>query len=165
MKPVPTPTPTPTPTPHPIISGLSAQDYFDAGVSHGDSGNYALALTAFNNAIALEPDIGDYYWFRGSAYHGLGQFVDAINDFDISISMNQGTSLVYIDYRSRGDSYYELGLYGLAIEDYTDAINLQPDYAYAYYSRSEAYRAMGNTDQADSDQLMACSLDTVWGCP
>jgi len=79
--------------------------------------------------------------------------------------MNHGTSLVHVDYRSRGDSYYELGLYELAIEDYTEAINLKPDADFAYYNRSEAYRAMGNTDQADSDQLMACSLNTFWPCP
>lgn len=43
----------------------------------------------------------------------------------------------------------------LAIEDYTQAIELKPDYADAYYYRSKAWLQIGEEEKAKSDMKTA----------
>ena len=47
-----------------------------------------------------------------------------------------------------------------AIKDYDKAIQLDPDYAWAYNSRGYAYRKLGQDAKADADKAKACSLDS-----
>jgi Tfp pilus assembly protein PilF len=46
------------------------------------------------------------------------------------------------------------------LDERTKAIQLDPDYAEAYYNRGVSYRALGQNQLADADKTMACSLDT-----
>jgi len=46
-------------------------------------------------------------------------------------------------YCSRGFAHAEKGEYDLAIKDYGKAIDLNPDYALAYYNRGFAYQGKG----------------------
>jgi tetratricopeptide (TPR) repeat protein len=54
------------------------------------------------------------------------------------------TALTAEDYYARGLEYLENGDYDSAIAEFTQAINLNPDFAEAYYNRSEAYYRLGN---------------------
>ena len=49
----------------------------------------------------------------------------------------------------------------LAIEDYTQAIELKPDYADAYYYRSNAWLHSGEEEKAKSDMKTASELK-IW---
>lgn len=54
-----------------------------------------------------------------------------------------------------GKEYYNRGQYSLAIQYYSKAIELNPDYAYAYHHRGLAYKALGNNKlnaQSDFDR-------------
>ena len=47
-------------------------------------------------------------------------------------------------------------------EDFDKAVQLDPDYASAYYSRGVAYGYLGEYSKADADNAKACSLDSQW---
>ncbi|MXV84383.1 tetratricopeptide repeat protein, partial [Candidatus Poribacteria bacterium] len=61
-------------------------------------------------------------------------------------------------YYNRGLDHAKNGELKLAIEDYTRAIELNPDYADAYYRRSKAWLHLGETEKAKADMRIASSL-------
>jgi tetratricopeptide (TPR) repeat protein len=63
-------------------------------------------------------------------------------------------------FNGRGYAWMRLGQYQKAIADFTEAIRLNPKYANAYQNRAAAYRALGQTAQADEDLAKAVALST-----
>ena len=58
-----------------------------------------------------------------------------------------------------GNCLWDIGQYDKAISDYTKAIETDPKFAVAYYSRGMAYRQKGQYDQAISDYTKAIETD------
>ena len=61
-------------------------------------------------------------------------------------------------YYTRGLAHSKKGEVKLAIEDYTKAIELNPDYADAFYNRSKAWLHLGKPEKAKSDMAAASSI-------
>ena len=61
-------------------------------------------------------------------------------------------------YASRGVIKAVLGQNLEAIADFDKAIELDPDYAYAYFFRGRARRSTGHANQAESDKRTAYRL-------
>jgi|GEM_PF-900597 uncharacterized membrane protein/Tfp pilus assembly protein PilF len=90
----------------------------------------------------------DAYYNLGVSYGKLGNYTQAISDFDRAIEINPE----YADaYKGRGVAYGNLGNYTQAISDFDRAIEINPDYAMAYYDRGVVYEILGNNRQAISD--------------
>ncbi|HJX46057.1 MAG TPA: tetratricopeptide repeat protein, partial [Patescibacteria group bacterium] len=51
-------------------------------------------------------------------------------------------------------AYDEKGDHEMAIKDYDKTIELNPDYANAYYNRGIAYKAKGMLKEAEQDFMM-----------
>ena len=61
-------------------------------------------------------------------------------------------------HNNRANTYAEKGDYDRAIEGYTEAIQLNPDYVYAYYNRGSVYREKEDYDRAIEDFTTAINL-------
>ena len=61
-------------------------------------------------------------------------------------------------YYNRGLAHSKKGEVELAIKNYTKAIELNPDYADAYYRRSKIWLHLGKTEKAKSDMAAASSI-------
>ena len=61
-------------------------------------------------------------------------------------------------YYARGLEHSKNGNYELAIENFTKAIELKPNYADAYYSRSKAWLHLGEQEKAKADMQTASSI-------
>ena len=73
--------------------------------------------------------------------------------------MESSSKLLSADtYFLRGNKKIELGDYNGAISDYNKAINLKPDFRYAFYKRGCARNKLGQTRKAKSDFLIAVEL-------
>src|SRR5664279_5226034 len=93
---------------------------------------------------------------RGRAYHGKGDIVRAIADYDQAIAIDPGSALLF--YR-RSAAYFFKKDYDRVIDDSAKALALDPNYALAYNGRGSAYAAKGDTDRAivDYDCLLYTS--------
>ena len=87
------------------------------------------AITAYNKAIELNPNLPVAYYNRGNAKTSLGQTESAIADYDEALRLNSSYVLVYIN---RGNAKAQLNRIDEARQDLETALNLA--------------RAVGNAD-------------------
>jgi tetratricopeptide (TPR) repeat protein len=97
---------------------------------------------------------------RGLAYFDLGNYPQAIPDFDRAIEINPRFGEAY---NNRGTAYGSLGNYPQAIADFDRAIELNPRYGKAYYNRGAACLGLANYPQAIADFDRAIELNPRYG--
>jgi len=95
---------------------------------------------------------------RGYAYFKMGNYDQAVKDFDYAIELDPTNPVPLYD---RGNVESSMGLYDKAIVDYSNAIQLRSTYASAFNNRCFAYNARaqaGDYDQAVRDCRSAIKL-------
>ena len=139
-----------------VAAELSKADYVRQGLVYAEQGDYGQAITYYDQAIELDPDYADAYFYQGLAYSNLGDHKQAIADYTKAIELDPNYAKAY---NNRGVAYYYQGDYEQAIADYSKAIELDPDYAEAYNNRGVAHRKLGNYEQGIADYNKAIELD------
>lgn len=153
-----------------VISLSEAIDYFTSSIAQNDADTAAFGA-------------------RANVYTYLGQYQDALDDFNKAIELaptahlynERGNTYVALgDYQqavrdydralgiggedaivlgNRGDAYYRLEDYAQAIADLDLAVELDPQRAMFYFRRAKAYRDAGKYEQAIDDFAHAVELD------
>jgi tetratricopeptide (TPR) repeat protein len=108
-----------------IFSGCASVDrYLERADEYYGKKNYNKAISAYSQALSIDPEL----------------------DKDL-YSSNLASA-----YYQRGSTYYQNKDYSSAISDYTQAIKYEPEaHAYYYFSRHEAYSAIGDIKNALAD--------------
>ena len=124
----------------------SADDYVDAGIEKGISGDTQGAITDFTKAIEIDPQDNPTrlfvaYYNRGNAKGLLKDYHGSIIDFNKAIEINPEDATTYY---SRGLAKRRLGDNRGAILDYNKAIAINPEYANAYSNRGVAKMLLGD---------------------
>ena len=104
---------------------------------------------------AYGPKYTAAYIGRGNAKIGLGQYEEAIDDFDQALQLQPDDPDVYYN---RGFAKFMLGRYQGAIVDFDQVIRLRPRYAYAFYIRGEAKSNIGLYEEAIADWQASSEL-------
>ena len=86
----------------------------------------------------------------------LGQYNEAIKDYDTSIRLKPDYTIAYFN---RGFTKNEIGQYEEGIADYDAAIRLNPDYALAHHNRAVARVRLGQHTEAIKDYDAAIRLN------
>jgi tetratricopeptide (TPR) repeat protein len=103
------------------------------------------SITLCDHTLKVTDNNCIIYHMRGFTYNGLGNYSQAIEDYNRAIKIKPG----YLEaYNNRGIAYSGLGNYKQAIEDYDRAIKIKPNYADAYYNKGVVYMRLGNNRQA-----------------
>ncbi len=103
----------------------AAKMAFASGKAAADNKDYDLAISEYTEAIRLDPNGDDnYYFYRAQTYKWPKKDYDkAIADYTEAIRISPS----YVKYYCRGDSYLEKGEYANAIADYEASLQLKPD--------------------------------------
>ena len=96
------------------------------------------------------------WFYKGNAKAKLGQYAEAIADYDKAIKLNPDLAVVY---NNRGNAKFELDQHAEAIADYDKAIKLNPDLAEAYNNRGAAKATSGQHAEAIADCDKAIELN------
>ena len=136
-----------------IDSRGAASAWFSAGYLL--SGNPEEAISAYDQAIRLNPRNSPAYTNRGSAKNSLGQHKEAIKDYGEAIRLDPENSLAY---SNRGSAKSDLGQHEEAINDCDEAIHLNPYNAIFYINRGIAKAGSGHIDEAQPDFQTALRL-------
>jgi len=95
------------------------------------------------------------YTYRARAYIALGQYQQAMEDYDQAVRTKPDCAALYND---RGFFYDQLGRYWPAIENYNEAIRLNPNHVLYYINRGAAYDNLGLYQNAIGDYNHAINL-------
>ncbi|THB74168.1 MAG: tetratricopeptide repeat protein [Desulfobacteraceae bacterium] len=99
-----------------------------------------------------------------SAFHAQedGNLKEAIQLYDQAMdTAMHDDNLLKIVYFNRGNAYFDQGRFSMAIEDYTSAIELDLEFAQAYYNRAISYSFTNEPLLAANDFFLAseCKRD------
>ena len=143
-------TPVASPVPgDPLASALARGD--DAF----DREDYAAAVLAYTDAIALNPNSAEAYNDRGLAHYRLDDAAAALDDYNRALALRP-------DYpnalTNRAIALFDRGDMQGVIADTTRAIQLDPEADSAYVFRGNAEMRLGDYTQALADTLKAQSI-------
>jgi tetratricopeptide (TPR) repeat protein len=122
--------------------------------------NFSEAIQAYSEVIEMnseyEPEIlAGAYHNRGFSFYNQRQYQKAIDDYDMSISIDGRNADSYIN---RANAYVALEMNSEALADFTKAIELSPTYSVGYSNRAMVYYFMDHTAEAIVDIDKAIEL-------
>ena len=128
---------------------LSKYSYLDLLVEQGNlfdaCKNYTPALSVYEKAIAIYPNLYPAWYNRGNALNALGRKEAAISSYEEAIAIN---SYKHEAWNNRGSVLNALGRNEAAISSYDKAVAIKPDDHYAWYGRGIALNALGRNEEA-----------------
>jgi Flp pilus assembly protein TadD len=128
---------------------------FREGQQLDRQGKHAEAITAFSEAIRLQPDSAEaHHWICG-AYYGLREYEKAVASCNEAIRLKPDLSGAY---NNRGLAYWRLGHYDRALDDFRQAARLLPNYATAIRNLGSLYSSRQQYDLALSEYSEAVRL-------
>jgi tetratricopeptide (TPR) repeat protein len=140
-------------------TGRADEDIFQIGVQALKNGNERFARACFFDVTLKQPKNAEGYYRRGFAYHYLGDYKKAIEDFSESIRLDPKNAAVF---KLRGDVQWLSGETNLAIKDFSEAIRLNPKFVDAYTNRAKMYSTGKNDmDRALEDLTYVIALDSM----
>ena len=132
---------------------------FYLGLAAANNFEYQKAIDHFTEHINLVSNIINKamsYINRGNSKNELGQFAEAIKDYNKAIELNPNYAAAY---SNRGNAKDNLGEPQAAIEDCNKAIELNPNSALAYNNRGNAKNKLGQHQAAIEDYTKAIELN------
>ena len=118
------PTPQPRLTPSPETNLRDAQQYFADGVQLTRARKYQQAISAYQNALMLDPDMADAHHELAFAYYKVGKFRESINSSQQAIRLKPDDA---DNYRNLGLAAGSLGKWKEAIAAFQQAEKLGPN--------------------------------------
>lgn len=112
-----------------------------------------------SEAIAKDPENHVNYFRRGKHCYDLGDFENALEDFNKVLQLQPPQRLASVVYVDRGNTLHELGRDDEAIADYTKAIELNPNDGVAFYNRGLSYFSIDKNAEAIDDYSKAIEID------
>jgi tetratricopeptide (TPR) repeat protein len=123
-----TPTPLYVITQHPIVS----RSAFDAGLRFLAAKDYPNALVLFQQAISLEPDAPDLYYYVGETYLAQEDYRHAGDAYQQAINIDPEFAPAFL---GRAEVNQALNQNAKIIDDMNQAIILDPNFTEAYLVR------------------------------
>ena len=145
---------------NPILAD-TAEEFLRQGNEERSEGYIEDAISNYDRAIELNPDLAEAYAGRGNAYMDGEEYELAIADFDHALRLNPDDAVAHF---YRGFAYGGQGELDSAISDYENVLRLSKIDKLsmaAYANRATAYRNLGEYDLAiaDCDEALGLSPD------
>jgi tetratricopeptide (TPR) repeat protein len=114
------------------------------------------AQTLLRKAIAMTPKTPYDFLARGAAFRGLGQYEQALRDYDETLKLTPGLPEAQMN---KGMVYWHKGDYAGAIRLFSEAIKLDPAFVEALTNRGAAFRKRGDNESAIADYSKAIEIN------
>ena len=138
---------------------LAAEAFFSIGNLLSDGGKIEEAISAYDQAIQLDPEYAYAHYNRGRSKGSLGQYESEIVDLDETVRLIPDFAEVYL---LRGIAKAALNHYEAAVADFDETLRLNLDNSLVYVvyaSRGIAKVALGCHEAAIADFDESIPLD------
>ena len=141
----------PEANPEPLAKAAlnDAMFFFNRAKTWVEKGDLGRAITDYDEAIGLDPQVAAFYQDRGDLWLFNANFDMAIKDYDEAIRLN--TPKPQAAYFARGAAWHYKKNYEKAIEDFDKAIQANVHDALAWSLRGSAHLEKGDYDKAIED--------------
>jgi|GEM_PF-746239 len=106
---------------------------------------YAAAVASYDEALAIQRNHYQSWYYRGFALKNLGRYEEAIASYDQARQLNPYRCSCW---SHRGDALNKLGRYEEAIASYDQALAIQPNYHNAWHHQGIALKNLGHYQKA-----------------
>ena len=129
---------------------------YNAGLDLVSHGAWLDAISAFREAIALDPGFAEAEYNLGVTYQKMDSHDKAIEQFERAIKLRSGDA----DYHyALGNSYYHTKRYDQAIRSFDRALAINPAFLKAQYSLAVSLEKAGNTARARREWRRYLDMD------
>ena len=135
-------------------------DWVMKGLSFVVNSQYKESITAYDEAIKLDPNYSDAYVQRAMSHISLEDWKAAIADCEKVIFLGDKEDLKTI-YGTRAMAYDGMKNFKMAIADFDRHLSTNPENAISYYGRGKAYEGMGDQGRAMQDFEKSKALATA----
>jgi tetratricopeptide (TPR) repeat protein len=105
----------------------------------------AGAISYLDQAIAQDPENGDYYGERGFQYHLLSDYDRALSEYEKGLALKSDSSYTHF---VRALTFARKGEDARALADLDEAITIEPKHPEYYTNKAEIYLRQGATSEA-----------------
>jgi type IV pilus assembly protein PilF len=130
---------------------------FGLGSALNAKGRFHEGLLHYRKALEIDPKFTEAHNALGSTYLELGQWDNAIKEFEITLKDILYLTPFFVE-NNLGWAYYKKGDFPRAIEHYRRALSMKPDFGLAYYNLGLAYKDNKQTEDAIAAMRSAISL-------
>jgi tetratricopeptide (TPR) repeat protein len=127
---------------------LDAEAYYYQGLQKESQGDSTGALTNYNKAIEINPELGEVYSRRAFLEQMNSNLDASLADYNTTINLGSGKAE---DYGTRGIIEQTKGNIAAALADYDMAIKLEPEWAEVYTYRGYLEGTRNQFDAAIAD--------------
>ena len=128
---------------------------FQLAFAHYLAGHYPEAIGHYEKAAQIQPPNFDMLVDWALAYDGVGRYADAIAKLNQAAVMERSAHV----YTEIGKEYGKMGKYPEALDALATAMQIDPNFAMAYYNRGGVYESVGKKAQAIEDYRRVLALD------
>jgi tetratricopeptide (TPR) repeat protein len=123
--------------------------------------NFEQAITLFDQAVAVNPENPEAFYWRGSALIQMEKIDAAIDDFKKTMTLRPNHAEAC---DNLGWLYMRKAEYDTSLAYLNRSIELRPNNAWAYYNRGFVYSKKKEMTKALQDAEKACGLGYDAGC-
>jgi protein O-mannosyl-transferase len=128
---------------------------FQLAFVHYLAGHYPEAIEHYEKAAQIQPPNFDMLVDWALAYDGVGRYADAIAKLRQAAAIERSAHV----YTEIGKEYGKMGKYPEALDALATAMQIDPNFAMAYYNRGGVYESVGKKAQAIEDYRRVLALD------
>lgn len=125
------------------------------GNVYGETGNYEIALKYQNDAVEINPNRADNYFYRGLTKYKTNKIEGALFDFEYSLQINPNQSKVLFQIgqiqRQRKD-------YKSAFDAFNKLVLIDPNNGHSLYNRALVNFSLNKKEESFEDFLEAHKL-------
>jgi tetratricopeptide (TPR) repeat protein len=131
------------------------------GYDHYKANRQKQAIEELSQAIEIDPQNAEAYFWRARAFIRLGQFDNATADLREVVELNPRYSPAY---DNLGWLLMRRNKYDESLRHLNKSIELKPDNGWAHYMRSRIFFKKGDLQNALENAKTACKLDYKNAC-
>jgi tetratricopeptide (TPR) repeat protein len=132
--------------------------FYNRGLAHYNNENYASAIEDFEKAAIVDDRDSDIFLKLGQCHDNSGAAEEARRFYDKAIEIDPDNAAYY---DARAALSAKNGNYEQAISDSRKSLQLYPNDCHVYMSMSGWYKAMGDTENADSARKTGLEMGCV----
>jgi tetratricopeptide (TPR) repeat protein len=138
-----------------------AQKHVRKGYDLYKKNRFKKALEELSQAIEINPENPEAYFWRAQTFIRQGQYDNAIADLNVVVNLNPRYSAAY---DNLGWLFMRRNQYDESLSNLNKSIGLKPDNGWAHYMRGRVFFNKGDFQKAVEDAKAACKLGYKDGC-